>query len=65
MFIASYTAAQTLGDETFTANKFINQKHWDSAYLRQGTSYQCRDINPAIWRIGMNERLDGVQIYVR
>jgi len=20
-----------------------NYKHWDSAYLRQGTSYQCRD----------------------
>ena len=22
------------------------------AYLRQGTSYQCRDISPDIWRIG-------------
>jgi len=23
-----------------------NSKHWDSAYLRQGTSYQCRDTDP-------------------
>ena len=22
----------------------INYKHWDSAYLRQGTSYQCRHL---------------------
>ena len=24
----------------------VNYKHWDSAYLRQGTSYQCRDTDP-------------------
>ena len=24
-------------------NKTVNQKHWDSAYLSQGTSYQCSD----------------------
>ena len=26
-----------------------NQKHWDSAYLRQGTSYQCHNPNPDPW----------------
>jgi len=24
----------------------MNQKHRDSAYLRQGMSYQCRDTDP-------------------
>jgi len=24
----------------------ITKKHWDTAYLRQGTSYQCRDTDP-------------------
>ena len=24
-----------------------NYKHWDSAYIRQGTSYLGRDISPA------------------
>jgi len=30
--------ATTVGDEV----DIVNEKHWDSAYLRQGTSYQCR-----------------------
>jgi len=35
-----------------------NEKRWNSAYRRQGTSYKCRDVKPAIWRISMNEWLD-------
>jgi len=26
--------------------KKLKKKHWDSAYVRQGTSYQCRDMDP-------------------
>ena len=33
-------------------------KQWNSAYLRQGRSYQYLDISYVIWRIGMNEWLD-------
>jgi len=29
----------------------INYKHWNSAYLHQGTSYQCRDTDPDCIRI--------------
>jgi len=34
--------------QTFVINQSqtINEKHWDNAYLRQGTSYQCRDTDP-------------------
>jgi len=28
----------------------LNYKHWDSAYPRQGMSYPCRDISPAVCR---------------
>jgi len=30
-------------DHRPTVSHRRNYKHWDSAYLRQGTSYQCRD----------------------
>jgi len=33
--------------------QICNQKYWDSAYVRQGMSYQCRDIRPTIRRIGL------------
>jgi len=25
---------------------YLNWKHWDSAYLRQGTFHQCRETDP-------------------
>jgi len=31
-------------------NNRVGYKHWDSAYLRQGTPYQCRVISPAVCR---------------
>jgi len=30
----------------FCENNIVNYKYWDSAYLRQGTFYQCRDPDP-------------------
>jgi len=33
-------------DNDYDDDDNSNQKHWDSAYLRQGTSYQCRDADP-------------------
>jgi len=39
------------------------EAHWDSAYLCQGTSYQCRDISPAIWRIGSRSPLNSNYLF--
>ena len=30
-------------------NPIGNEKHWDSTYLCQGTSYQCHDTDPDLW----------------
>ena len=35
--------ACTVPETRQQTNIIINQKHWDSAYLCQGTSYQCHD----------------------
>ena len=45
-----------MANVTIKANS--NENHRDSVYLRQGTSYQFRDISPAIWRTSMDEWLD-------
>ena len=50
------TVLQHRDGEPFYKRSPQNYKHWDSAYIRQGTSYQCRDISPAIWRIGRQQK---------